>query len=56
MIAQFDIDAAEINKVKPVPWHHVGDLKDSLKSLLGRARRLATKPDLVRMACRAGAA
>jgi acetolactate synthase I/II/III large subunit len=46
VIAQFDIDAAEINKVKPVAWHHVGDLKDSLKSLLGRARRLATKPDL----------
>jgi acetolactate synthase-1/2/3 large subunit len=46
VIAQFDIDAAEINKVKQVAWHHVGDLKDSLKSLLGRARQLAKKPDL----------
>jgi acetolactate synthase-1/2/3 large subunit len=46
VIAQFDIDAAEINKVKPVAWHYVGDLKDSLKSLLARARQLATKVDL----------
>jgi acetolactate synthase-1/2/3 large subunit len=46
VIAQFDIDAAEINKVKQVAWHHVGDLKDSLKSLLGRARLLAKKQDL----------
>ncbi|MET0280941.1 MAG: biosynthetic-type acetolactate synthase large subunit [Steroidobacteraceae bacterium] len=45
-IAQFDIDAAEINKVKQVAWHHVGDLKDSLRSLLGRARNLAHKADL----------
>jgi acetolactate synthase-1/2/3 large subunit len=44
-IAQFDIDAAEINKVKPVQWHHVGDLKDSLKSLLAHARTLDVKPD-----------
>jgi acetolactate synthase I/II/III large subunit len=46
VIAQFDIDAAEINKVKPVAWHHIGDLKDSLKSLGARARQLASKPDL----------
>jgi acetolactate synthase-1/2/3 large subunit len=44
-IAQFDIDAAEINKVKPVQWFHVGHLKDSLKSLLGYARTLDPKPD-----------
>src|SRR5690606_14654807 len=44
-IAQFDIDAAEINKVKPVQWHHVGNLKDSLKSLLAAARALDVKPD-----------
>ena len=37
-IAQFDIDAAEINKVKQVQWHHVGDLKDSLRSLVARAK------------------
>jgi acetolactate synthase-1/2/3 large subunit len=46
VIAQFDIDAAEINKVKPVAWHHIGDLKDSLKSLLTRARQLPAKVDL----------
>jgi acetolactate synthase I/II/III large subunit len=45
VIAQFDIDAAEINKVKQVAWHHVGNLKDSLKSLLARARELPRKPD-----------
>jgi acetolactate synthase I/II/III large subunit len=45
-IAQFDIDAAEINKVKPVQWHHVGDIKDSLRSLLVRARQLPQKADL----------
>src|SRR5512139_419441 len=45
-IAQFDIDAAEINKVKPVQWHHVGDLKDSLRSLVARARELSPRPDL----------
>ncbi len=44
-IAQFDIDAAEINKVKPVQWHHVGHLKDSLKSLVAHARTLDAKPD-----------
>ena len=45
-IAQFDIDAAEINKVKQVAWHHVGDLKDSLRSLVSRARELSAMPDL----------
>ena len=45
-IAQFDIDVAEINKVKPVQWHHVGDLKDSLRSLVARARQLTPRPDL----------
>jgi acetolactate synthase-1/2/3 large subunit len=44
-IAQFDIDAAEINKVKPVQWHHVGDLKDALRALLAQARELDAKPD-----------
>jgi acetolactate synthase I/II/III large subunit len=45
-IAQFDIDIAEINKVKPVQWHHVGDLKDSLRTLVAHARNLGSKPDL----------
>jgi acetolactate synthase-1/2/3 large subunit len=45
-IAQFDIDAAEINKVKPVQWQHVGDLKDALRVLVVRARQIESKPDL----------
>jgi len=45
-IAQFDIDAAEINKVKQVAWHHIGDLKDALRSLVAQGRRLPQKPDL----------
>jgi acetolactate synthase I/II/III large subunit len=45
-IAQFDIDPAEINKVKPVAWHHVGDLRDSLRTLVARARQLDLRPDL----------
>jgi acetolactate synthase I/II/III large subunit len=45
-IAQFDIDVAEINKVKQVTWHHVGDLKDSLRSLVARAREITARPDL----------
>ncbi|MEO8746493.1 MAG: biosynthetic-type acetolactate synthase large subunit [Rhodanobacter sp.] len=32
-IAQIDIDAAEIGKVKPVQWHHNGDLRVSLERL-----------------------
>jgi acetolactate synthase-1/2/3 large subunit len=45
-IAQFDIDPAEINKVKPVAGHHVGDLKDSLRTLVAAARKVQDKPDL----------
>jgi acetolactate synthase-1/2/3 large subunit len=45
-IAQFDIDPAEINKVKQVAWHHVGDLKDSLRTLVAQARKLESRPDL----------
>ena len=48
-IAQFDIDQAEINKVKQVQWTHVGDLKDSLRSLITWSRSHAGtatgKPD-----------
>jgi acetolactate synthase-1/2/3 large subunit len=32
-IAQFDIDPAEINKVKRADWHHLGDLTRSLDRL-----------------------
>jgi acetolactate synthase-1/2/3 large subunit len=38
-IAQFDIDASEINKVKRVDWSHVGLLPDALLALLDHARR-----------------
>jgi acetolactate synthase-1/2/3 large subunit len=32
-IAHFDIDPSEINKVKRVQWHHVGELNSALNSL-----------------------
>jgi acetolactate synthase-1/2/3 large subunit len=33
-IAHIDVDAAEINKVKPAHWHHVGNVKTALQELL----------------------
>jgi acetolactate synthase-1/2/3 large subunit len=46
-IAQFDIDSAEINKVKQVQWSHLGDLRDSLRSLIAWSRAHAgSRPDL----------
>jgi acetolactate synthase-1/2/3 large subunit len=44
-IAQIDIDASEINKVKPVQWHHVGLLPEALRALLSYARRIGFKGD-----------
>jgi acetolactate synthase-1/2/3 large subunit len=44
-IAQFDIDASEINKVKPVHWHHVGLLPEALRTLKAYARRIGFKRD-----------
>ncbi|MEO7773818.1 MAG: biosynthetic-type acetolactate synthase large subunit [Steroidobacteraceae bacterium] len=44
-IAQFDIDPAEINKVKPVQWHYVGALDDALRALLAYGRRQDFKSD-----------
>jgi acetolactate synthase-1/2/3 large subunit len=38
-IAQFDIDASEINKVKPVHWHHVGLLPEALRTLRNYGKR-----------------
>jgi acetolactate synthase-1/2/3 large subunit len=38
-IAQIDIDASEINKVKPVQWHHVGLLPEALQALKAYGRR-----------------
>src|SRR3990170_3328329 len=38
-IAQIDIDASEVNKVKQVHWHHIGMLPEALRSLLAYGRR-----------------
>jgi acetolactate synthase-1/2/3 large subunit len=45
-IAQMDIDAAEIGKVKAVDWHHVGELVDTLGDLLdaGKDVKLSHEP------------
>jgi acetolactate synthase I/II/III large subunit len=45
-IAHFDVDLAEINKVKAVHWHHVGVLDEALKSLTAFGRRHEFKRDL----------
>jgi acetolactate synthase I/II/III large subunit len=45
-IAQFDIDPAEINKVKAVAWHHVGELTDALRALTAWGRQHGVKPAL----------
>jgi acetolactate synthase-1/2/3 large subunit len=37
-IAQFDVDSAEIGKVKPVTWHHVGILNTDLSDMLEYGR------------------
>jgi acetolactate synthase-1/2/3 large subunit len=42
-IAQIDIDASEINKVKPVSWSHVGLLPEALRALLAYGRRSGFK-------------
>ena len=39
-IAQFDIDIAEIGKVKNVSWHHIGMLSRDLEDLLAYGRRI----------------
>src|SRR6187431_1415875 len=44
-IAQIDIDASEVNKVKSVHWHHVGMLPEGLRSLLAYGRRASFKRD-----------
>lgn len=44
-IAQIDIDASEINKVKPVHWHHVGLLPEALRALKNYARRVDFRRD-----------
>ncbi len=42
-IAQFDIDSAEIGKVKRVDWHHVGILNTDLTDILEYGRRIKFK-------------
>lgn len=44
-IAQIDIDASEINKVKPVHWHHVGLLPEALRALKSYAQRIDFRCD-----------
>ncbi len=44
-IAHFDIDPSEINKVKRVHWHHVGELNRALKTLLDYLQGQGFKPD-----------
>jgi acetolactate synthase I/II/III large subunit len=44
-IAQIDIDASEINKVKPVQWHHVGLLPEALRALRNYGRRVSFRRD-----------
>ncbi len=45
-IAQIDIDPAEIGKVKPTQWHHVGPLGRALARLTDYGRTHAIKPAL----------
>ena len=43
-IAQFDIDPAEINKVKRADWHHLGDLTRALDRLRAYAQEHGLRP------------
>jgi len=44
-VAQIDIDASEINKVKPAQWHHVGLLDQALQALVAYGRKHKLKLD-----------
>ena len=44
-IAHFDIDRAEINKVKRVQWSHVGMLPEALRMLTAHGKRAGFKRD-----------
>ena len=44
-IAHFDVDSAEIGKVKRVDWHHVGLLDRDLTDLLAYGRRIGFEKD-----------
>jgi acetolactate synthase I/II/III large subunit len=45
-IAQLDIDPAEIGKVKPVHWHHVGPMTRALERLTAYGREHGLSPSL----------
>ncbi len=47
-VAQFDVDAAEIGKVKRVDWHQVGVLRRDLEDLLDYGRRIGFEHDYSR--------
>jgi acetolactate synthase-1/2/3 large subunit len=47
-VAHFDIDRAEINKVKRVDWSHVGQLRDALESLTRYGRDTGFRRDFSR--------
>ena len=44
-IAHFDIDPAEINKVKRVQWHHVGELTPAIETLHRHLEARSFTPD-----------
>ena len=44
-IAHLDVDVAEINKVKRVHWHHVGELNQAIGALHRYAEARSFKPD-----------
>jgi acetolactate synthase-1/2/3 large subunit len=44
-IAHFDVDFAEIGKVKRVNWHHVGMLERDLTNMLAYGRRIGFKKE-----------
>jgi len=44
-LAQLDIDISEVNKVKPVDWHHVGMMPEALDALLAYGRKIKFKAD-----------
>ena len=44
-IAHFDVDFAEIGKVKRVNWHHVGMLERDLTDMLAYGRRIGFKKE-----------
>ncbi len=44
-IAHFDVDIAEIGKVKRVNWHHIGMLSRDLEDLLAYGKRIGFEKD-----------